>query len=67
MGISLKHPEFLVPADCRHLGNVEPLLEQSSHCLVPKVVKMQIVHSCSRTQVLEGKTDRIAGDGKDAL
>lgn len=34
MGVTLKHPKFLVPADCRDLGDVEALLEKAADALM---------------------------------
>src|SRR3712207_8698115 len=56
---------FRSPADCAHLDQTEPPLEQARHRFVPKVMKMQVEHAGTRSEALPGEPDGIRRDRED--
>src|SRR4051812_25251081 len=63
--VTLKHPELFVSADGAHLGDVEALLKKTRNRLVSKVVEMQVVQACARSEMLKGQADRVARHRED--
>jgi hypothetical protein len=67
VGVTLQHPQFLVPANRGDLDDVEPALEQARHGFVPEIMKMQISASGALAEVLPGQPHSIATYWKYAL
>ena len=65
MDVSLKHPQFLVPANGADLSNAKTALEQTGDCLMPKVMKVKIRYFRAATEAFEGEPHRIPRYRKD--